>query len=195
MSLEIEIKADDHGLLDDLKKLAGKTAELAELNSLIAASAETLTRDYITEVAAPDRHVTAERLGATPTGYLEKLGGGVESSSDSNRALVSVPGAIFARVNGPAEVTAKNSKYLTIPANAAAFGHSARDFADLKFIPFGNGTRALAMVEGTGKSRTLEVYFWLKESVTLPQDRELLPSDQGYLETAVAACRDYFKLN
>jgi len=86
-------------------------------------------------------------------------------------------------------VKARAAKYLTIPATAAAFGRRAREIAGLFLVKFKSGVKALAKRDGKG----LKVFYWLKESVTLPQDRELLPSDEQLLNAAEKGARDYIK--
>lgn len=203
-----------------LNDLQSKLSDRTGLNKSIAGVAEALTRRHIIETAAPSRHNTASRLGATPTGYLTRRGNAIESSATSDAAIVTLAGAteIFARVSGDVDVHPVGSKYLTIPANAAAFGHRAGEFPFLRFMQFPSGVKALVRVKESLKPRkprdpskpgpkrkpappshrkpgvTPDVYYWLRESVTLPQDRELLPSDEQYTQAAELGARDYLKL-
>ena len=69
------------------------------------------------------------------------------------------------------EIHAKNSKYLTIPAIAEAYGHRAKEF-DLHFIMFKTGSKALA----ANTKEDHRVWYWLVESVTQEPDPEVMPS-------------------
>jgi hypothetical protein len=215
MSFEINIELAGGGL-SMLDKLWQGLEDTTALNAYVAASAEAGTRQYIRAIAV-HTHATAERLGATPTNYLSKRAELTESRSDANGATITVNGAIFRRVFGPVTVTAKHSKWLTIPANAAAYGKSAREFSDLRVQFFGKGLMGLVKAEqsnlGTraragythdrriaGESHAPlqnaarpEVYYWLKKSVVLPQDDALLPDAQAYGEYAELGARAYLR--
>jgi len=202
MPLQIAITATDEAT-PTLRALINLGANPQPLNQRVAEHAAVLTRNHL---ATLNRHTTANRLGATPTGYFEKKATGVEASATAEAAIVSIPTGngqeAFARVNGPVTITAQAAKYLTIPAIAATYGRRAREFDDLKFIPFGNGVRALVqqsveMVPGKRKAEvkkiTNHVFYWLKPSVTLSQDRSLLPSDEEYLNAAESGAAQRFE--
>jgi hypothetical protein len=169
----------------DLAEIREGLGSARRANESVGAEAEILTREYIRTKAAPSRHKTADRLGARRTGYLERAGQGVVGSGTDEAAVVEITGEvdIFSRVDGPVVVRARD-KLLTIPATAAAYGRSAREIGGLSFLLFrkkgGGFTKALGKVSGKGKNVSRQVFYWLKESVTLPQDRGLLPSDAQY---------------
>jgi len=173
-----------------LAELRRKLDDRTGLHEHIAAIAEVRTRRYIIEEAAPLRHKTAERLGAQPTGYLSRRGEAIESTADKDRATVILGGEreIFARVLGDVTVKPVTAKYLAIPASAESYGKRPREFDSLRFVPFPSGARALV----DGKSG--QVQFWLKQSVTLPQDRGLIPPDEQFIAAAEQGARDYLKL-
>jgi len=186
-----------------LAELSRALEDRTDLNAAIAARAEQLTRDYVRTVSAPSRHKWSSLLGAKPTGYLAKTADSVESRSDAEKATVTIVGGIYARAMRDVEVIARNCKYLTIPAIAAAYGRRAREFESLRFVVFPSGAKALAKEEFVtvpGKRKKerrvpkLTVYFWLRPSVRLPQDRGLLPSDEAYTAAAEVGARDYLKL-
>jgi hypothetical protein len=106
-------------------------------------------------------------------------------------------------------ITPQKGKYLTIPARAEAYGKSAREFDNLKFIKFANGTAALVEKEaiqvkwgrkkkdGTRNIKSVRetgggIMYWLKESVTQVADPTVLPSDEKLTEAAVEGLREYF---
>lgn len=172
-----------------LRNLRIGLGDLSAAHTAIAAQAEILTRGYIRTVAAPSRHTTAQRLGANPTRYLERAADGVTSTGTDDAAVVTLSGSvdIFARVNGPVEIRARDKK-LAIPATAAAYGRRPREL-DLQVFVWrrqdGSYTSALGKVIGEGPNKERSVFYWLVDQVRLPQDRELLPSDDQYTDAAV----------
>jgi hypothetical protein len=172
--------------------LVGRLEDRTELHAGIAERAEVLVREHVRNVAAPSRHTTADRLGATRTGYLERAGEGVESRGTAEAAVVTISGNvdIFKRTDGPVTVRGRGKK-LTIPARAAAYGRRAGEISGLEVRVFGRrgGGRTVALGKVEGGVR--EVWYWLVDQVTLPQDRGLLPSDEQFAASAELAARDY----
>ncbi|MFZ2276295.1 MAG: hypothetical protein WAW39_00795 [Prosthecobacter sp.] len=151
---------------------------------------EILTREHIAR-AATTRHKTAARLGAPVTGYLEKLATGTESvrgQGSPGRVRLTLQGEIFKRAFGPVTVTATQAKMLTIPWSAAAYGKRAGEFSDLFVFKSKRGAAFLA--RRIDKSK-IEFLFLLKKSVTLPQDRGLLPDDAAFLAVVEKAAQRY----
>ncbi|WP_009960338.1 hypothetical protein [Verrucomicrobium spinosum] len=185
-----------------LAALLPKLEDPTQLNKHIAGEAEVLTANHLINVKS--EHKTASRLGATPTYYFQNKSRAVESWYDETCAEVVIPtgeGAIsnlsksvggsavgsreaFAPAFGAVNIVAINSRYLTIPAAAVAYGRRAGEFPLLQFIPFASGAKALAMVTGKGKERKTEVYYWLREEVNLKEDKTILPTDDDYAAAA-----------
>ncbi len=186
MSFAIALTATDEAT-PILRSLIAGLEDPTGLHAEIAAEAEALTRDYIRSIA-PSRHKTAESLGAKPTGYLERAAEGVTSRGESDAAVVALGGDVagFARAFGDVTITPKKSKYLTIPAKAAAYGKRAGEIDDLDLIVFKNSAAdSFAMALGRRlEGGTVDVYYWLRRKVFQEQDRSLLPSDDQYLAAA-----------
>jgi hypothetical protein len=184
MSFAIQLTASDT-VTPILAGLIGALEDPTDLHKAIAAEAEVLTRDYIVSIA-PSRHKTAESLGATPTGYLERAAEGVSSTGERDAAVVILAGDVggFARAFSDITITPKKGKFLTIPAKAATYGKRAGEFDDLELIVFkSDDTFAMALGKRT-ENDTVDVYFWLRRKVFQRQDRSLLPSDDQYLAAA-----------
>jgi hypothetical protein len=158
---------------------------------MVAANAEVLTRRHILETAAPTRHKTAQRLGATPTGYLERRAERIESTYTGSTATVILGGEaeIFARAFGPVTVRARSAKNLTIPLIAEAYGRRAGEFSDLFPITSSRGNKLLVRRDG----KLLKAYYLLKPQVVLPEDRGLLPSDEQYTQVVEMAAQDFIR--
>ncbi len=100
-------------------------------------------------------------------------------------------------------------KFLTIPATPEAYGHRAREFAQLKFalapLNDGSGRRAPALVEAehtrldfgrkrkdgsrrvTAESRGGKVFYWLVRKTTHRPDPTVLPSEAEIATAALGA--------
>jgi len=128
------------------------------------------------------RHATAMRLGAAPSGHRAKSAAGVEADSDNDSAFLRIPrntglGRAFHDMN---IAPRSGKKYLTIPACAATYGKSARDFPQgvLKIGSYQGRFPALVYA-ADGKPA-----FWLVKRVRQKQDRSLLPSDAEFGKVA-----------
>lgn len=182
------------------------------IHQMMGNRAEAMTRDYLM-TQAEVRHGTADDLGATPTGHLERAVETVRNTADAQGATVQITSPGLSRAFRALTITPKGGrKYLTIPATAEAYGKRAGQFADLRLQFFGRGLlglvkaeqsslagrkrsgydteKAAATPDAQGKRRGT-VYYWLKKSVSIPQDRTLLPSDGLYHEAATEGVRDW----
>jgi hypothetical protein len=199
-----------------LALLSSSLKDRRAFHKTLAGLAEDVTRDHI-RTAAALRHRTAARLGAQPTNHLTRLSEGIESHSDGAGVVMRVPGAIFRRALGPVVVQPLRRKWLTIPAQAKAYGRRAGEVGNLRFVKFSENLAALidggmsgayrarkpvkkaraAKSRAARKSKTaaskLDVVYRLKKKTTLPQDRDLLPSDDKYKATAEYAARQFIQ--
>ena len=168
--------------------------EQAQFMASLADDFEILTREHITK-ASRARHKSAARLGAKPTGYLEKIAGSAEAvRADGRPGLVTLTlqGAIFKRASGPVIVKGTN-KMLTIPIAPESYGRRAAEMGKMFRITSRKGNVLLVQSDPNDKKK-LKPLFVLKDQVTLPQDRDLLPSDQQYLKAAEKAAARFVKL-
>jgi hypothetical protein len=195
MSVGLRVEVRSAELEARLQKFMAGLSDRRELHELIGARETELTRNHLVAVAQ-SRHATAQRLGATPTGFW---GQGAEKTTftvDEKGATVSIrqPGVGRAFHDVTIEPGA-GKKYLAIAAIAEAYGKLPRTVPDLTaMIRWKDGQRravALAKVSGKGKERTETAWYWLVKSVRQKQDRTLLPSDEQYRLQALAAVRDY----
>jgi hypothetical protein len=150
-----------------------------DLGKRIAGRLETLTRDHIRK-AAPARHKTVNRLGATPSHYYSRRADAVETRVNGTHRDVrlTVYGEIFQRTYRSVTVRPVKRKWLTIPAKAAAYNRRAGEISGLQFIQLKPNLAAL--IKPTEPGQPLDVWYWLKKGVILPQDRGLLPSDAEF---------------
>lgn len=189
--LGVEVTVNDKATPALAEVMRSFTGEKPDLMARIAGGAEVLTRRYIAEIAAPSRHKTAQRLGATPTGYLARRANAVESSHTGDTATITLGGEaeIFARAFGDVTVNARPGKMLTIPWRAEAYGRRAGEFSDLFVVRSKRGNAFLARRDG----KTLQFVYLLKRSVLLPEDRGLLPSDEQYVQITEQAAVEFIE--
>ena len=129
---------------------------------------------------AAGQHRSAGKLGASPTGHLEEAYAAITSVSDNTSALLLVPRASRLRAAfGPYTLTPVNGAHaLTIPVNAEAYGHRAREFDDLKLILLGpKETKQPVLARKTG-GETLEVMYVLVPEADIPEDPTLIPFEE-----------------
>lgn len=100
------------------------------------------------------------------------------------------------------------AKYIPIPAREEAYGLRPREMSGLVLFWKGKGKPG-GLAEGVeverkrdsknGKKGTTRlvpglVMYWFADSVTQPQDRTLLPSDEEWRESATAGAKEYLNL-
>lgn len=66
-------------------------------------------------------------------------------------------------------ITAKNSKYLTIPVSRKSAGKKASDFSDLFYVESKTGDKFLASDKKIKGENQIELLFWLVNSVKIPE--------------------------
>jgi len=125
---------------------------------------------------ASRRHATATRLGAPPTHHLTKGAARVTSHSGPNGAEVHVPIAGISRAFHDLTILPTHSSELTIPVAAAAYGHRVRELVRMGWNVFRPKGHDIIMGRH-GKDEEPTTLYALRKSVTVRQDRTLLPSD------------------
>lgn len=183
--LSVEVRGVDESAAS-VQAIRSALANRRSLHAQMAQEATSFTRDFLLQTP---RHRTAERLGATPTGFRAKNARAIQADSDDEAAIVRMPrstglGRAFADIT----IVPRNGRtYLTIANDAETYGKGVRDFPEdtFEFAIF-MGARGpcpvLLWVEDGGAHRKGEVAYWLRRKVIQKQDRSLLPSDAGYQE-------------
>lgn len=160
----------------------------AALNRTAAYGLLTLCRKHL-KVEASRRHSSANRLGATPTGHLEEAARTMVSTADATAGEVQIFSPGFRRVFGSLSVKARNARALTLPLDAASYGKRAGELRREGWQLFrspAKGLRAILLGKHPGSGEVKALYL-LRASVTLPQDRTLLPSDRSMVDAVRAA--------
>ena len=167
--IRIDIQATDTAT-PALAALVRRGNDKAGLHGAVAEAEEDLFRQHLAAEARV-RHTTAQRLGAAPTGELEKAAMSPEGTATSQGARITIgPRYLFARAFRDVTILPTGGKkYLTIPIAARSYGRRIRDFA-----------------KGDRKG-----LFAFVPRVRQRQDRTLLPSDDGMLAAAEEGAKDY----
>lgn len=189
MGIKLRLKITDE-VTPVLAQFNRELRDRTNLNQSIAEAEQTMFRKHVSAISSR-RHQTANRLGATPTGHLEKASGSIEAHGDSGGVQISFPRSTgLHRAFGDLVITPKRRKYITIPVHKLAYGKRAREFGDL--IALRVGTRGtLILARRIRGQEILETMYVLVKKVRQRQDRTLLPDDQAILETAEKAAKDY----
>lgn len=150
------------------------------------------TENHLRDLAA-NRHTTAERLGAAPTGFLALAADQVSSpaalSAELDAATLTIRFPGVTRAFGAITIKPINSTFLAIPLNALAYGRRPAEMrltGEKVALIIKDGHRTGKEKPRTAKSEEEKnarqdiAAFVLVRSVTQQQDRSLLPSDQQW---------------
>ena len=134
--------------------------------------------------AARSRHKWSTMLKAKPTGHLTRGARAITWHASSTYGVVEVAIPGITRAFGDLVIRPVSADKLTIPANALSYGRRAAELRALgwKFFRGRRGTRGEHILFGRREKET-RVLYWLKDEVTVPMDRGLLPSDRTVADT------------
>jgi len=180
--LSIQVRDNASGHMASL--IRGLRGRRREMNEEIASDEAELVQNHFVKISA-ERHDTAERLGATPSGFW---GSAVENTSfgaSDEAATVSIKHPGIGRAGHDVDITPSGGKtFLAIPQIAAAYNQRA--YLGLIFAVV-DKRPVLAKKTPDG----LVVWYALVKSVHQKQDRTLLPSDREILDVAKLAIARY----
>lgn len=172
----LTITLDTEGLAESaeaVQRLRNALTNRSQLHAHLAVFAKENLREDISSIQS---HNTANRLGARPTEHLAKTARKIEAQSNAEEAVILIPRASRLRAAfGTYTINpGAGKKFLAIPASAKTYGKRPREISErLKFVPFGGaGGRFKALTFEDG-----EIAYWLKTSVTIKEDKTLIPFD------------------
>jgi hypothetical protein len=169
-----------------LGKLVSKvgTAGRHLLYSAAANAVAILVRGHLAKLGSW-KHMSAERLGAQPTGILGSAATRTTSNATSEYGEVVIPTPAVRRAFHDVEIRPRSWEFLTIPAAREAYGMRAGVLASLGWKIYRPG-KAKVLMGKLGDDEP-KVLYYLKESVRQRQDRSLLPSDREISSAAANA--------
>lgn len=184
LSLTVDLSASGVPGIDEL---ARGLETRQGLHERIGERVRNLVRDHFLEMEGA-RHTTAERLGAKPSGFWGMAANNTSSSADEDGAVVSVNHPGVGRADHDVTIEPGQGKqWLTLPLIAQAYNQRAYRVPGL-FVVMGAAMPLLVQKRGDDG---ITPWYALVRSVTQPQDRTILPSDEGLNTAALAGVRDY----
>jgi hypothetical protein len=159
---------------------------------------QNLCRNHLIGLAAT-RHESASRLGAQPTGFLgyaaEAAAQPEALSADSAGATLTIVHPGMSRVGQDVTITAGTQtpgvKLLTIPIAPEAYGVRISKGDNPRFAGgFWFTSKKGNAIYGVREGKDIHPLYVGKESVTLKQDRTLLPGDEEIMDAAMNALSD-----
>ena len=201
--MELEVKIDDAAIQERLAKITSPET-LKEMNRAIGGLAVANTQKHIGKMNQ-SRHKTADRLGAGRSGYFENARGRVRlKEAGVDKAVIVIentPG--LSRAYHDLHITPKRAKWLTIPIHRDAYNNRVADLSGMGHKIFRPG-KARILAETTtltesytdrnGKTRKrpkLRPLYALVKSVTVPQDKGLLPQPKEIREWAIEEAENF----
>ncbi len=137
----------------------------------------------------------ANKLGGTRTHFYGQARRGVQQpdlTSDGLKVAINNVGIAQRYFGGT--ITPRNAKWLTLPVHPQAYGHRAREFGDLQFVPLEDGRRAMLMRPNPDSPTGIgEVFFLLVRRVHQEPDPSVLPTSDELQGDAYNAGEDYLK--
>ena len=171
----------------DLVKSEGRR----QLFHAIADNVAELVRDHLFRIA-PRHHISAHRLGATPTGHIEKGARATHFTASSDSAEVIIPIAGLSRAFRPLTITPRTANALTLPISPYAYGKRVGELRANGWNIFRPKGKDTLWGKLQDEDDAVPLYV-LKRRVQLKQDRSLLPSDAELGTTASKAMLDYIR--
>ena len=171
----------------DLVKSEGRR----QLFSVAANAVRILVRDHLSRIA-PRHHISAHRLGATPTGHIEKGARATHFTASSDSAEVIIPIAGLSRAFRPLTITPRTANALTLPVSAHSYGKRVGELRANGWNIFRPKGKDTLWGKLQDEDDAVPLYV-LKKRVQLKQDRSLLPSDAELGTTASKAMLDYIR--
>ena len=162
-----------------------------QLFSVAANAVRILVRNHLSRIA-PRHHISAHRLGATPTGHIEKGARATHFTASSDSAEVIIPIAGLSRAFRPLTITPRNAAALTLPVSSHSYGKRVGELRANGWNIFRPKGKDTLWGKLQDEDDAVPLYV-LKKRVQLKQDRSLLPSDAELGTTASKAMLDYIR--
>jgi len=190
MSLNFAITIDD-AVSPRISAFEDGLENRSDLHARIAEREDNLVRDWFA-MLSQTRHKTAFDLGATPSGFWESAYYNTSYEGTEDAAVVSINHPGIGRVDHDVTITpGAGHKFLTIPLIAAAYNQRAYLVPGLFVLWPHEPGKSPVLASHDAKTGEVTAWYALVESVTLHQDRSLLPPDQAFQQEALTGIRDY----
>lgn len=189
MSVFVSMEYKPTPVLDRLlSHMGGQGRKKLEAAGAESAAAE--TRKWLLRLAA-ERHETAKKLGASPTGVVRRTAANTRAEERDGEHFVVVPHPMFRRAFKDVEIAPVKAQALAIPMAKESYGRLPRTMGEL-FVwrkdrtKDDKGAAFLARTKGKGKNQKLQLLFLLwRGRILQKRDPSLLPG-KATLGEAVA---------
>jgi hypothetical protein len=178
--------------LDGAGRVEGSEAMGHEVQTLIVFHLRTI---------APSRHTTAQKLGASPSNFLAGAADAAAAgkvSADSEGVSISIRHPAVARAFRDIHIFPKRAKCLAIPIAAIAYNRRPAQLALEGHDMFVLGGKGQAVGRNVLAERmpdgSIHPLYLLVRSVTQPQDRTLMPSDENMHRAAARGLTNYVRV-
>ena len=185
--MNLKIQITDFGKLAALLRVV-KPAGRRRLHEVGTYAAGDLVRRHVRTLSF-QRHATASRLGAQPTGHFDISRHPVVArvTGDEGEIEIRIPGIGRARHDiSLTTPTSRGKKYLTIPEHPAAYGKTVETLRRRGWKIFRPG-RAKILLGYRHKGEKPVKLFALAEQAHFRKDPSLLPTDAEIGNAAAAA--------
>jgi len=166
-----------------------------ELHNAVGDSVGNLITAHL-DMYAGSHHATANRLGATPTRYINKAAQNTSHAADDTGATIVIKSSGdfdargMHRARRDLEIKPREKQWLTIPLHALAYGRRVKDVKAEGIAIFRpKGKNILA----TSKDGELIALYALVKSARVPRDPDLLPDDDAIKATAGLGIKNFIK--
>ncbi len=136
------------------------------------------------------------KLGGTRTHFYGQARRGVQQpdlTGDGVKVAINNVGIAQRYFGG--DITPKVAKWLTLPVHPEAYGHRAREFGDLDFVPLDGQRRAMLVRSSPDSPSGIgEVFFLLVKRVHQEPDPTVLPSSEDLQGEALQAGDSHLNL-
>lgn len=188
-AFEIKISETALPLLDRVRTVLRS----GEIEKAMGQGTSNLIRSHLSRLSLSRKN----KLGGQRTNFYGKAARSVNQKESPGVSIVSInwQGLQQRWLGGPisagkstSPVTGQPTKYLTIPAVAAAYGKRASELSDLHLL-FGKSKKPYALANPSG-----QIYFKLKPMVSQDADPSVLPTEQEMADAAAEAANDKIEL-
>ena len=192
MGVTVAIEYRPTPVLDRLLSKLGPEGR-KKLEAAGAENAAATTRSWLLQLAR-DRHASAQKLDARPTGIIRRVAVETRWEEREGSNYVVVPHPMFRRAFQDVTVEPKTAQALAIPTAKASYGRLPRTMGEL-FIwrrkkgadgKDDKGAAFLARTRGKGKNQKLELLFLLyRGRILQKKDPALLPEPATMAQAAM----------
>ncbi len=182
--MKLSIQMSDFGKLAALLRVV-KPAGRRRLYEVGTYAAGNLVRRHLKAIGM-QRHNTASRLGAKPTGHFDVSRHPVTSRVEGDDGLIEIAIPGISRARRDLTISPVRSRLLTIPKHAAAYGHTVETLRRRGWKIFRPGKKKV--LRGyRNKGEEPVILFALADSAHQKHDPSLLPTDADMGRTAAEA--------